>query len=225
MSELVSFESTRGTAARGEIEVAEGHTKAPGVVLIQEWWGLNDHIRSMMGRLSKAGFVVVAPDLYHGRSTKNPDEAAQLMGSLDFSLALSEIGGAAAYLRGHERCTGKVGVMGFCMGGALSFAAATQVPGLSAVVPFYGIPGAEHADYSKVTAPILAHFATRDGWAKVEGAEAILEGMKARGQAMELCVYEADHAFMNDTRPDVYSAEAAGLAWERSMAFLHKHLG
>lgn len=227
MTELLTFQSSRAAEARGEIVYPEGNSKdakAPGVLLIQEWWGLNDHIRSILGRLSKAGFVALAPDLYHGRCTKNPDEAAQLMGALDFPTALSEIAGAAAYLQANERCTGKVGVIGFCMGGALSFAAATQVPALSAVVPFYGIPSAEHADYSKVRAPILAHFASRDGWAKPEGARAILSELQGRGQPMELQVYEADHAFMNDTRPEVYNAEAAALAWERTIAFLHKHL-
>lgn len=224
-SEIVSFQSAQGAEARGEMWLPEGSGKAPGVVLIQEWWGLNDHIRSWLSRLAEAGFVALAPDLYHGQSTKNPEEAARLMNGLNWPSALAEIGGAAAFLRGHAGCSGKVGVMGFCMGGALSFAAAAMVPGLSAVVPFYGIPPAEQLDYSKVTAPILAHFASKDGWAKPEAARDLMQALKGMGKSMELHVYEADHAFMNDTRPEVYDAEAAKSAWERTLTFLRAELG
>lgn len=226
MAQRITLNSKSGTPMEGEIALPSGAAKAPGVVVIQEWWGLNDHIRSILERLAGAGFIALAPDLYHGASTKDPGEAERLMKALNWDIALDEIGGAAAYLRGHERCVGRVGVTGFCLGGALAFAAATHYPDLiSATVPFYGIPvEAARADFSKVRAPIMAHFATRDQWAKAELAETIKEQVEKAGQKMDLHVYEADHAFFNDTRPDVYNIEAARLAWDRSVDFLHQHL-
>ena len=224
MATHVEFAAKSGEKTSGEIVLPEGSGKAPAVVLIQEWWGLNDHIRSLLDRLAKAGFVALAPDLYHGKVTTDPAEAMKMMTELDGDRSIDEIQGAVAFLAAHERSNGKVGVMGFCLGGAFAFRAATRIPELGAAVPFYGVPDASKTDYTKVRAPILAHFATRDGWAKPELAAAIKQQLEAAGQSMELHIYEADHAFMNDTRPEVYHPEAAKLAWDRSMTFLHKHL-
>ncbi|WP_437762270.1 dienelactone hydrolase family protein [Sorangium sp. So ce281] len=223
MSEKVSFPAKDGSSATGEIVWPKQGDKSPAVVLIQEWWGVNDHIRSLLDRLAAAGFIALAPDLYHGKTTKDAAEANRLMTELDKPRALEEIAGAARFLSAHERSTGKVGVIGFCMGGALSFAAAATIPELAAAVPFYGVPSPA-PDYTRVKAPILAHFAARDGWATPAAAEAIQKELAARGQSMELHVYDADHAFANDTRPEVYAPEAAKLAWERSIAFLKQHL-
>jgi carboxymethylenebutenolidase len=226
MATRITFKAKSGSEASGEISLPEGSGKAPTVVLAQEWWGINDHIRSLLDRLAKAGFVALAPDLYHGKIAPAGDSATagKMMQALDWKVAMDEIAGAAAFLAKHERGNGKVGMMGFCMGGALTFAAATQVPELSAVTPFYGIPGAE-TDYTKVKAPIQAHFAKRDDWAKASSAEEIKNLIQKNGGSMELFVYDADHAFVNDTRPEVYNADAAKQAWERATAFLHKHLG
>ncbi len=220
----VSFSSRTGGEIDGELAEPSGSGPVPCVVLVQEWWGVNDHVRSLAERMAQEGFLTLAPDLYHGTVTRDAEQAAKLMGALDTLRAVDEIAGAAAFLKAHPRANGKVGVMGFCMGGALSFAAACHVPGLSAVVPFYGIPAAEKVDYARVTAPIMAHFAARDEWATVSKAEAIEKQLDARGQSMELHVYDAQHAFMNDTRPEVYDADAAKLAWERTIAFFEKHL-
>jgi carboxymethylenebutenolidase len=225
MTHRVAFASPKGSNVQGELAEPTGTGKLPGVVIVQEWWGVNDHVRSLAERLAEAGFFVVAPDLYDGKVTKDADEAARWMGELDTFAAVDKIAGAAAFLREHPRASGKVGVMGFCLGGALSFAAACHVEGLSAVVPFYGVPAPEKVDYGKVTAPILAHFAKNDEWATVAKAEAIKAKLEGRGHPMELCVYDAQHAFMNDTRPEVYDAASAKLAWDRSLAFLQKHLG
>jgi carboxymethylenebutenolidase len=181
-------------------------------------------MKSLADRLAKEGFLVVAPDLYHGKVTKDPGEAGKLMTELDTLKAVEEIAGAVAYLKEHPRSNGKVGVMGFCMGGALSFAAACHVEGLGAVVPFYGIPPADKVDYSKVTAPIMTHVAKHDEWVTVEKVEEIKKQLEGRGHPIEVHVYDAQHAFVNDTRPDVYHAENAKLAWERTVAFLKKHL-
>lgn len=224
MTTRVTFKSKTGSDISGELATPSGADKAPAVVLVQEWWGVNDHVRDLVGRLAAEGFLVVAPDLYHGKTTKDAAEASKLMSELDTLAAVGEIAGAVAYLKEHPRGNGKVGVIGFCMGGALSFASACHIDGLSAVVPFYGIPPAEKVDYSKVTAPILAHVAKRDEWVTVPKAQEIKKQLDDRGHPLQLEIYDADHAFMNDTRPEVYDKANAKLAWDRTVAFLKKHL-
>ena len=204
----------------GELATPATHDKTGGVVLVQEYWGVNDHIRDIAGRLAGQGFRVLAPDLYHGKVMHTAEDAGKMMGSLDWPKALHEIIAAAEHLRAHETSNGKVAVMGFCMGGALTFAAAANIPWLAAAVPFYGVPDAKLADYTKEKAPILAHFAKNDQWATVDKAKAI----QSKVPSMELHVYDASHAFFNDTRPEVYSPSDAKTAWARSIEFLKKHL-
>lgn len=223
MSNTVAFNSRRGTAATAALCEPSGSGKVPALVLVQEWWGLNPHIHSLLERLADEGFLALAPDLYHGTVATSADEAGKLMTALDSLLAVDELAGAARLALAHPRCNGKVGVLGFCMGGALAFRAACDVPEFSAVVPFYGVP--QNVDYSRVAAPILAHFSTRDQWAKPELAQQIQKQLAAQGKEMTLELYDAEHAFVNDTRPEVYDAEAAKLAWTRSMRFLHEKLG
>jgi carboxymethylenebutenolidase len=225
MATKIDFQAKGGAATSGEIALPEGSGKAPGLVLVQEYWGINDHIRSLADRFAKAGFLTLAPDLYHGKVTKNADEAAKLMAELDGKRAMEDIAGAVATLAAHPRGNGKVGIVGFCMGGAYAIAATSAIPELAAAVPFYGIPPAERMDFAKMKTPILAHVATRDGWVTVPRMEEIKKGIDAHQGSMRLEIYEADHAFMNDTRPDVFAPEAAKLAWERTLAFLHEHLG
>jgi carboxymethylenebutenolidase len=143
------------------------------------------------------------------------------MNSLDWAKAFQDIAGAVAYLREHERGNGKVSITGFCMGGALSLGTACRVRGLAAVVPFYGVPGDQ--DWAKVDAPIQAHFASRDDWATPEKAKAVQAAVQAGGGSMELFVYDADHAFFNEKRPEVYSKEASEQAWKRTIEFLRAH--
>jgi carboxymethylenebutenolidase len=224
MTNAVSFTSPKGRPTSGHLAIPEGVAAVGAVVLIHEWWGLNDHTRDLSGRLAKAGFLVLAVDLYDGRATADPGEAAKLMTALDTHDAVDRVAGAAAWLRAHPRSNGKVGVTGFCMGGAMSFAAACHVPGLAAVAPFYGVPNRDKVDYTKVTAPIQAHFAKNDEWASVAKAAAIRDELRERGREMDLCEYDAGHAFVNDTRPEAYHAPSATLAWERMVAFFHQHL-
>jgi carboxymethylenebutenolidase len=159
MTTHVHFQSKSGSPVEGDLAEPAGGERVGGLVLLQEWWGVNDHIRSIAERMAKEGFLVLAPDLYHGKLARDATEAGQLMTALDTLKAVDEVAGAARYLKEHARSNGKVGVFGFCMGGALSFASASHVEGLSAVVPFYGIPPAEKVDYRNVTAPIMAHVA------------------------------------------------------------------
>jgi carboxymethylenebutenolidase len=224
MTTKVTFKGSRGGDVSGFVTEPSGTSKAPAVVLIQEYWGINDHVLSIAERLAKEGFLVVTPDLYHGKIAKDASEAGALMTALDTQKAVAEIAGAAAFAKGHARGNGKVGVIGFCLGGALAFASACHVEGLAAVVPFYGVPPAEKVDYAKVTAPVLAHFAKSDEWATVAKAEEIKKQLDARGTPMKLEIYDAGHAFMNDTRPEAYEAKSAALAWQRSVDFLKTHV-
>ncbi|MEZ4363588.1 MAG: dienelactone hydrolase family protein [Kofleriaceae bacterium] len=208
--------------ASGALVAPPGEERVPAVVLLQEYWGLNEHIQDLARRWAAEGFLVLAPDLYRGVLAEDATKAGELMSQLDRGRALADIAGAVAQLRAHPRCRGKVGVTGYCMGGAYALAAAARLPDLDAVIPFYGIPPQQ--DWSKITAPVQAHFAEHDGWAKPDAARAIQEAVRAGGGEMELFVYDAQHAFCNDTRPAVYAAEHAATAWQRSVAFFRKHL-
>ena len=215
MSERVKIRVKSGEIT-GVLETPTAGANAPGVVIIHEWWGVNEQIQITAKRWAEEGFVAIVPDLYHGKLAQNADEAGALMKALDFPNAVQEIGATVEFLR--TRCNGKVAVTGYCMGGALSFATAVNVRGLSAVVPFYGLPG--DLDWSKVDAPIQAHFAQHDDWATVAGAQKIKEAVNV---PMELHVYDAQHAFCNEKRPEVYNADAAKQSWGRAVAFVRAH--
>lgn len=220
MGEIVEFPSNGSTcsgylAARGA---------GPGVVVIQEWWGLVDHIKDVCDRFAAEGFVALAPDLYHGRSTKEPDEAGKMMMALRTDDAARDMAGAVGFLLEHERVRPKkVGVTGFCMGGALTLHLSTVSP-VAAAAPFYGIPSGD-PDWSRLAGPVLFHVAEHDEWVSPSKANELAEGLRALGKDVELHVYPGTHhAFFNDTRPDVYDPEAARLAWDRTLAFFRRHL-
>lgn len=202
------------------IEVPAGDGKVPGVVVIHEWWGVNEQIRAIAKCWAEEGFLTMVPDLYHGKVIPigQADAAAAAMKALDFPAAVKQIGEAVARLKAHPRCNGKVAVTGYCMGGALTFATAVNVRGLAAAVPFYGLPG--DVEWAKVDAPIQAHFAQHDDWATVAGAQQVKQAVEV---PMELHVYDAQHAFCNDKRPEVYNADAAKQAWGRAVAFVRAH--
>jgi carboxymethylenebutenolidase len=223
MADKVEF-SSNGTNGAGEIELPAGEGRAPALILVHEWWGLNDHVRSLVSRFAKEGFLTLAIDLYDGKTTKDAAEAGKLMGALDWGRAVGIAAAALEYLKAHPRSNGNVGCTGFCMGGAATLVIATNVPGIKAAVPFYGMPDASKVDYAKLSAPILMHVAKRDEWVKPELAEALRDKLTAEGKSMRLEQYEADHAFVNDTRPEVYSKENAELALSRSYAFLKEKL-
>ncbi len=220
MGQIIEFTRPDGASTRGYF--ADAGTGRPGVVVIQEWWGLNDHISSIADRYAAAGFSALAPDLYRGRVASTPDEASHMMTGLDFGDAThQDLAGAVKFLR--ERC-GKIGVTGFCMGGALTIAAAVHVQELSAAVCFYGIPPATFADPARIKIAFQGHFANRDKHWGPDQFNALEAVMQAAGATPEIYRYEAEHAFFNRTRPDVYDAACAQLAWERSLAFFTRHL-
>jgi len=225
MTTQVSFKAKSGHQVTGALGEPTGSAKTGAVVLVQEWWGLNDHIKSLVDRLAAEGFVVLAPDLYHGVVTKDAGEAMKHMQALDTLKAVDEIAGAVSYLKEHARSNGKIGVTGFCLGGALTLATACHVPGIAAAVAFYGTPPDEKVDWSKATAPIMAHIASKDEWVTPARGEDVKKKIEAAGKtSVELHTYDAQHAFVNDTRPEVYSPENAKLAWDRTVGFFKKHL-
>ncbi len=225
MSKRVGFTAKSG-ACEGELAEPTGSGKVGGVVVIQEWHGINDEMKQKVDRFAQEGFLAIAPDLYHGKIAKNDDEAGKLMNALDFGKAVGEIGAAVQFLKEQPRCNGKVAVLGFCLGGALTFASAANLPGLACAVPFYGLPDVSKVDWSKVSAPILAHFAGHDDWASPDKARALQKDLSSKGKSMELHVYEgAGHAFMRATDPSKYHEASAKKAWERTLTFLRSHLG
>ena len=222
MPTRVHYRSRSGREVEGELALPAGEARAPALVLVQEWWGVNDNIRAYAERYAAAGFLTLAVDLYDGAVTADREEASHRMNGLDWPRALDHIAGAVAYLSAHPRSTGKIGITGFCMGGALTLSAASHVGGLSAAVPFYGVPG--DFDAAGVTAPVLLHFATRDTWATPEAGAKVAGALRALGKPATLELYEADHAFMNMARPEVFDRGAADRAWEATVAFLRAHL-
>lgn len=222
MGQMIEFERPDGSACGGYL--AGAGPGRPGVVVIQEWWGLNAQICGIADRFADAGFNALAPDLFKGRITQDPDEASHMMNGLDFPGAThQDIRGAVDHLR--RLGGGKVAAMGFCMGGALTIGAAVHVPELAAGVCFYGIPPREFADPARIRIPFQAHFANRDAWCTPAAVDALEAAMKAAGAQPEVFRYDADHAFCNQARPEVYDAACATLAWERMLPFLNKHLG
>jgi carboxymethylenebutenolidase len=221
---MISFSSPSGTTP-AYLSLPETGV-GPGVVVIQEWWGLVDHIRSVADRFSNAGFAALAPDLYHGASAKSPDQARRLAMALNISQAGEEIHAAAGHLLTMPQVMPKkIGVVGFCMGGHLALYAATQYPdALAACVDFYGMPPKASIDAAKLRVPVLAHFGTTDSMV-VNGDVATLTGkISDAGKFIDVYFYDAGHAFFNDSRPDAYNADAAALAWDRTIAFLRDNL-
>ena len=219
MGNMIDFKRPDGSTCRGYL--AEAGSGKPGIVVLQEWWGLNDQIKGVADRFAAAGYNALAPDLYKGRVTQKPDEANHMMSGLDFVGASDQdIAGAVGHLAAISR---KVGVMGFCMGGALTIAAAARVPGIACGVPFYGVPPAQLADPAKIRIPIQGHFANKDDWCTPEVVNDFEKKMGAAGHKPEVFRYDAQHAFANETSA-AYDAASAKAAWERTMAFLGKHL-
>jgi carboxymethylenebutenolidase len=220
MGDMIEFASN-GSKASGYLATPEG--SGPGLVVIQEWWGLVPHIKDVCDRFATEGSVALAPDLFHGETTTEPDEANKKMMELDFPRAIKEITGAVEYLRAHDATNGKVGVLGFCMGGALTLATAANAS-IDAAVPFYGLPG-DGLGQQNISCPVLGHWAEHDDLASVERGEALFAELRNAGVDATLHVYPGtEHAFFNDARPEVYKAEAADQAWRRTLVFLNQHL-
>jgi carboxymethylenebutenolidase len=215
MGEMIEFARPDGGKTKGYLATA-GQGR-PGIVVIQEWWGLNDQICGVADRFARAGYNALAPDLYKGRLTTQPDEANHLMTGLDFADAThQDLRGAAQRL---QQQSGKVAVMGYCMGGALTIAAAVHVPEFAAGVCFYGIPPKAFADPAKIRMPLQGHFANKDDWCTPTAVDDLERTLKTAGVRHEIYRYDAAHAFANE-RSAAYDVACANQAWERMAAFL-----
>ena len=221
MGDMVEFASNGGTAS-GYLATPEGGS-GPGLVVIQEWWGLNDHIKDVTDRFAAAGYVALAPDLYHGKVTEEPDEAGKEMMALNLGQAAKDLSGAVELVR-EKSGADKIGVSGFCMGGGLTLTLAAQRPDAVAVaVPWYGVIPWENAqpDWSAVEGTIVAHIAENDGFFGPEAAAELDSTLQGLGKDATFHIYEGgEHAFFNDTRPDVYSADHSATAWQRTLEAL-----
>jgi carboxymethylenebutenolidase len=217
--------ATGGGTTNGYLSIPESGG-GPGVVVIQEWWGLVPHIKDVCDRFAAEGYVALAPDLYHGDVARSPDEAGKLMMSLRIDEAEKDMRGAIQYLLDHEATTGdRVGTVGFCMGGALSLYAASKNPQVGACVVFYGIHPNVKPDLENLRAPVLGIYAERDQSVPPEAVRELEARLKGLGKTAEFHIYpETDHAFFNDQRPEVYNARAAEDAWRLVLQFFAKHL-
>ena len=214
------------------IDTANGDTTAvvarpdaeseSAVVLIHEWWGINDHIKDLALRYAREGYLCVAPDLFRGKVAKNTDEASELMHNLAIEDGMDTISCAIAELD-HSYAVDQVGITGFCMGGTFALRAACELEELAAAAPFYGdIP--EEDVLAQLTVPTLFIAGARDGWITPEKVNGLKEAARKYNLPLEVVSYDADHAFFNDTRPEVYNAEAAFDAWRRVLELFRKHL-
>lgn len=198
--------------------------KGPGVLVIQEWWGLVGHIKNVCDRFAAEGFSALAPDMYHGQTANEPDGAGKLLMALNIAQAEKDLRGAVTYLL-TQSSTRKVGTVGFCMGGQLALFAATLNPSVGACVNFYGIHPNVKPDYSKLAGPVLGLFAEKDGFVTPQVAKDTDAAIKKAGKASEIHIYPGvDHAFFNDERADVYNKAAADDAWRRTLGFFRRHL-
>ena len=224
MGEMVSYPANGHTTA-GYLSVPAGG-RGPGVLVIQEWWGLVDHIKDVADRCAAAGFVALAPDFFNGATTRSPDDAAKLFMALNIDRASADLRGSADYLRSRAEIVGaRVGAVGFCMGGQLALYAGMAYPDrIGAVVDFYGIHPNVKVDPARVKVPVMGHFGTKDHSVGAAQVKALADGITKAGGLFEAFFYDADHAFFNDTRPAVYSEVSARLAWGRSVEFLRQHL-
>jgi carboxymethylenebutenolidase len=229
MGKMTSYKRPDGKSVNGYLAEPSQGANPPGVVVIQEWWGLNDQIKGVADKLAKAGYRALVPDLYRGKVALAANEAEHLMTNLNFGDAAGQdVRGAVQHLKSSG--SAKAGVTGFCMGGALTLLSAVNVPEADAAVAWYGFPPLEYVDASKIRAPLLGHYAIDDvpfPIAKVDELEKKLRGAKVK---FEFHRYKAKHAFANEEADSKklamleYNPQAAELAWKRTMEFFDQHL-
>ncbi|WP_221356170.1 dienelactone hydrolase family protein [Streptomyces beigongshangae] len=215
-----------GTTAHGYLALPPSG-RGPGVIVIQEWWGLTDHIADVTERLAAEGFVALAPDLYGGNVAHDGSEALRMMQDLPVPRGVELLSGAVDHLLGMPEVTsGAVGSVGFCMGGGFVLYQAATDPRVRAAVPFYGVVQGEAPDFSGLEAEILGHYGERDAAIPVDSLAPLAETIREQsGITPDFRVYPADHAFFNDGRPEVHDPESSARAWRSTVEFLHARLG
>jgi carboxymethylenebutenolidase len=224
-TEQITFPANGGSG-QGYLALPEGPGPHRAVVVIQEWWGLNKHIKDVVRRFAAVGYVALAPDLYHGATAEEPDDAQRLVMDLQIPEAAKEMAGAAAYLAGRDDVAPKqVGAIGFCLGGSLALLLAATSPQVGAVASFYGGRPMSKEELSTITAPVLAIFGEADAGIPPERHAALDSALNDLGLPHAIYVYPgAPHAFFNDARPHAYRAAAAQDAWVRTLAWFDTYL-
>ena len=219
----ISLDLAGGVKAQGVLAVP-AKTPAPAIIIIHEWWGLNDQIKAVANELAEQGYLALAVDLYGGKVAKSPDEAKALTSGLDAQAARLQLAGFIDMLKSDPRSTGKIATMGWCFGGGWSLNASLASP-VDATIVYYGNVAKSADELKSLQSPLLGHFGTEDKNINREMVEGFEKAAAAAGKAeqIEIHWYEADHAFANPTGAR-YDAEDAALAWQRSMSFLEKHL-
>jgi carboxymethylenebutenolidase len=219
---MVQFPSNGATTSAYLATPAAG--KGPGVIVIQEWWGLVRHIKNVCDRFAAEGFTALAPDMYHGQTADEPDGAGKLFMALNIGQAEKDLRGTARYLAGHSS-TSKLGAVGFCMGGQLALFAATLNSSIGACVNFYGIHPNVKPDYAQLSGPVLGLYAEKDGFVTPQVAKQVDQAIRDAGKQSQVHIYPGvDHAFFNDERSDVYDKAAADDAWRRTLAHFRQNL-
>jgi carboxymethylenebutenolidase len=229
MGTMISYRRPDGQTVTGYLAEPSGTAGGPGLVVIQEWWGLNDQIKGVADRLATTGYRALVPDLYRGKVALAANEAEHLMKDLNFGDAAGQdVRGAAQYLKATG--SAKVGVTGFCMGGALTVLTAVNVPEVDAAVIWYGYPPLEYVDAAKIKIPLLGHWALHDTAFPIGKVDELERMLQTAGVRYAFHRYDAKHAFANETADSKklafleYNASAAATAWQRTMEFLSNHL-
>src|SRR3989440_2034179 len=219
---MVKFPANGGTTDGYLATPASG--KGPGILVIQEWWGLVGHIKSVTDRFAAEGLTALAPDMYHGKTANEPDGAGKLFMALNIGQAEKDLKGAATFLAG-QSSSAKIGAVGFCMGGQLALFAATLNPSVGATVNFYGIHPNVKPDYSKLSGPVLGLFAEKDGFVTPQVAKETDAAIKKAGRQSDIHIYPRLYdALFNDDRADVYDKAGATDAWKRTLAFFRQNV-
>jgi len=229
MGKMISYKRPDGQSVAGYLADPANPATAPGIVVIQEWWGLNDQIKGVADMLAAAGYRALVPDLYRGKVALQANEAEHLMTNLDFGDAAGQdVRGAVQHLKASG--SPKAGVTGFCMGGALTLLSAVNVPEMDAGVVWYGYPPLEYVDAAKIKAPLLGHWATEDVPFPIAKVDELEKKLREARVQFEFHRYNAKHAFANETADSKnlpiikYDPAAAKIAWGRSMEFFARHL-
>lgn len=229
MGTTVTFQRPDGKSVQGYLCEPAHAAGAPAIVVIQEWWGVNEQIRGVAERLASAGYVALVPDLYRGKSTVQAEEAHHLMTGLNFADAASQdVRGAVQFLKTRG---GKVGVTGFCMGGALTLLALCMAPEVDAAVVWYGCPPLEYIDPGKIKAPLQAHWATQDEFFPIATVDQLQDKLRDARVSFDFHRYLAHHAFANETAvgpgrlpATQYDPVWSQQAWDRTLTFFGRCL-
>lgn len=224
MGSVIEF-ARNGWRVGGYLAKPQGAGPFPAVIVIQEWWGLNEHIKNVAERYAREGYVALAPDLYHGKVTADPNEAGKLMGALNREEAVKDLLGAVQHLKALKEVRGdRIGVTGFCMGGSYALLLPCRTKEIGAAAPYYGeIP--DEAALRNLACPILYVYGDADFWITKDEVKRLEASLKKLEKTGEVKIYPgAPHAFFNDTRKDVYRQPEAQDAWRRTLDFFAKHL-